>query len=132
MDFNQFLATYGMEILGAILTALAGYLGVVLKNLATKYLNDKTKRDVAKTCVQAVEQIFKDLHGEDKFNQALENASTILADKGIIVSATEMRMLIESAVAEFNEVFSKTSVRTAVTEVDVVADETDAETAASK
>lgn len=129
MDFNQFLATYGMEILGAILTALAGYLGVVLKNLATKYLNDKTKRDVAKTCVQAVEQIFKDLHGEDKFNQALENASTILADKGILVSATEMRMLIESAVAEFNEVFSKTSVQA---EANVVTDEADAEIVTSK
>lgn len=129
MDFNQFLATYGMEILGAILTALAGYLGVVLKNLATKYLNDKTKRDVAKTCVQAVEQIFKDLHGEDKFNQALENASTILADKGILVSATEMRMLIESAVAEFNEVFSKTSVQT---EANAVIDEADAEIVTSK
>lgn len=129
MDFNQFLATYGVEILGAILTALAGYLGVVLKNLATKYLNDKTKRDVAKTCVQAVEQIFKDLHGEDKFNQALENASTILADKGILVSATEMRMLIESAVAEFNEVFSKTSVQT---EANAVIDEADAEIVTSK
>lgn len=129
MDFNQFLATYGMEILGAILIALAGYLGVVLKNLATKYLNDKTKRDVAKTCVQAVEQIFKDLHGEDKFNQALENASTILADKGILVSATEMRMLIESAVAEFNEVFSKTSVQA---EANVVTDEADAEIVTSK
>lgn len=129
MDFNQFLATYGMEILGAILTALAGYLGVVLKNLATKYLNDKTKRDVAKTCVHAVEQIFKDLHGEDKFNQALENASTILADKGILVSATEMRMLIESAVAEFNDVFSKTSVQT---EANAVIDEADAEIVTSK
>ena len=63
MDFNEFLSTYGMKILGTILTALAGYLGVVIKNLCQKYLNDKTKQDVAKTCVKAVEQIYKDLQG---------------------------------------------------------------------
>lgn len=107
MDFNEFLSTYGMKILGAILTALAGYLGVVIKNLCQKYLNDKTKQDVAKTCVKAVEQIYKDLHGEEKFNKALECISDMLAEKGIAVSDTEMKMLIESAVAEFNEVFSK-------------------------
>lgn len=107
MDFNQFLSTYGMEILGTVLTALAGYLGIVIKNLCQKYLNDKTKQDVARTCVKAVEQIYKDLHGEEKFNKALENASDVLAEKGITVSDTEMRILIESAVAEFNEVFSK-------------------------
>ena len=107
MDFNEFLSTYGMEILGTVLTALAGYLGVVIKNLCQKYLNDKTKQDVAKTCVKAVEQIYKDLHGEEKFNKALECISNMLAEKGIAVSETEMKMLIESAVAEFNEVFSK-------------------------
>ena len=137
MDFNQFLAqfiaTYGMEILGAILTALAGCIGWALKNLAAKYLDDKTKQDVAKTCVKAVEQIYKDLHGEEKFNRALENASAILADKGITVSATEMKMLIESAVAEFNEVFSKTSVQIeAQTEANVVTSEADAKIVTSK
>lgn len=109
MDFNEFLSTYGMEILGAILTALAGYLGIVIKNLCQKYLNDKTKQDVAKTCVKAVEQIYKDLHGEEKFNKALECISDMLAEKGITVSEIEMKMLIESAVAEFNEVFSKSA-----------------------
>lgn len=107
MDFNEFLSTYGMEILGTVLTALAGYLGVVITNLCQKYLNDKTKQDVAKTCVKAVEQIYKDLHGEEKFNKALECISDMLAEKGIAVSDIEMKMLIESAVAEFNEVFSK-------------------------
>lgn len=107
MDFNEFLSTYGMKILGTILTALAGYLGVVIKNLCQKYLNNKTKQDVAKTCVKAVEQIYKDLHGEEKFNKALECISDMLAEKGIAVSDIEMKMLIESAVAEFNEVFSK-------------------------
>ena len=105
--FAEFINTYGLEILGAILTAIAGYIGIVVKGLVTKYLNDMTKRSVAKTAVQFVEQVYKDLHGEDKLNAALNAASEMLAEKGITVSDLEMHVLIEAAVAEFNEAFNK-------------------------
>ena len=105
--FTEFINTYGMQIIYTILTALAGYLGVVLKNLVDKYLADRTKRDVAETVVQAVEQIYKDLHGEDKLNKALSAAAEMLAEKGIHASDLELRMIIEAAVAEFNDAFNK-------------------------
>ena len=78
--FAEFINTYGLEILYALITAIAGYLGIVAKNLYTKYINDKTKEAVAKTVVQGVEQIYKDLHGEEKLSVALEAASTMLAE----------------------------------------------------
>lgn len=106
--FAEFINTYGMEILFAIITAIAGYIGIVVKGLVTKYLNDKTKLAVAKTAVQFVEQVYKDLHGEDKLNEALIAASAMLAEKGINITDLEMRVLIEAAVAEFNEAFNKT------------------------
>ena len=105
--FAQFINQYGMEILYTVIMAIAGYIGIVIKNLATKYLNDKTKRDVAKTAVQFVEQVYKDLHGEEKLNAAFSAASEMLAEKGIHVSELEMRFLLEAAVAEFNKVFEK-------------------------
>lgn len=105
--FLDFINEYGTTILYAILTAVGGYLGIVVKNLYTKYVNDKTKEAVAKTVVKAVEQIYKDLHGEDKLNKALESASEMLEQKGIVVTELELRMLIESAVGEFNEAFKK-------------------------
>ena len=109
MDFlKAFITDYGTTILYAVLTAIAGYLGVVVKRLYEKYINDKTKQAVAKTVVQAVEQIYKDLHGEDKLNKALQSMSDMLAEKGIQITDLEMRMLIEAAVAEFNEAFKKT------------------------
>ncbi len=108
MDFIKlFISEYGTTILYAILTALAGYIGIVAKRLYTKYVNDKTKQAVAKTVVQAVEQIYTDLHGEDKLNKALEAASEMLAEKGITITDLEMRMLIEAALAEFNKAFEK-------------------------
>ena len=83
MEFIKlFISEYGTTILYAVLTALAGYIGIFAKKLYTKYVNDKTKQAVAKTVVQAVEQIYKDLHGEEKLNKALEAASEMLAEKG--------------------------------------------------
>jgi tyrosyl-tRNA synthetase len=87
--------------------AIAGYVGIVIKNLVTKYINDKTKRDVAKTVVQFVEQVYKDLHGEEKLNAAFAAASEMFAEKGIHVSDLEMKVLLEAAVAEFNKAFDK-------------------------
>jgi hypothetical protein len=106
--FAEFINEYGMQILYAIITGIAGYIGIVIKNLVTKYLNDKTKRDVAKTTVQFVEQVYKDLHGEEKLNAALSAASDMLMEKGIMATELELRCLIEAAVAEFNEAFKKT------------------------
>lgn len=108
MEFIKlFISEYGTTILYAVLTALAGYIGLFAKKLYTKYVNDKTKQAVAKTVVQAVEQIYKDLHGEEKLNKALEAASEMLAEKGITITDLEMRMLIEAALAEFNKAFEQ-------------------------
>ena len=113
----EFINEYGLQIMYMIVTAIAGWIGIVAKNLATKYLNDKTKRDVARSAVKFAEQVYKDLHGEDKFNAALTAASEMLAEKGIHASELELRVLIEAAVAEFNDAFKKTEVPAEVTEV---------------
>jgi hypothetical protein len=116
--FLDFINEYGTTILYAVITTIAGYIGIVVKNLYQRYVNDQTKRDVVKTVVQGVEQIYKDLHGEDKLNKALESASDMLALKGVNVTELELRMLIEAAVGEFNNAFNKTvkEVKTETTE----------------
>lgn len=106
--FAQFISEYGTQILYLILTGIAGYIGFVIKNLYQKYVNDQTKKDVVKTVVQGIEQIYKDLHGEEKLDKALEAASGMLAEKGINITEFELKMLIEAAVGEFNNVFNKT------------------------
>ena len=105
--FSEFINTYGMQLMYAIITAIAGYIGIVAKNLVTKYLNDKTKREVAKDAVKFVEQVCKNLHGEEKLNEALSAAAEMLAEKGITITDLELRVLVEAAVAEFNKAFEK-------------------------
>ena len=105
--FEEFINQYGMQILYTLITALFGYIGIVVKNLVKKYLDDKTKQSVAKTAVKYVEQVYKDMHGEEKLNEALAAASAMLAEKGITITELEMRVLIEAAVGEFNNAFNK-------------------------
>lgn len=109
--FAQFISEYGTQIIFAILTAVAGYLGMVAKNLYEKLIKDKKKKDIAKTVVNAVEQMYKNLHGDEKLDKALEAASEMLVNNGITVTELELRMLIEAAVAEFNEAFKKTTTK---------------------
>ena len=102
---SVFLSEHGTTILQAIITALAGYLGIAVKGLYTRHINDSTKKAVARTCVEAVEQLFKDLHGKEKFNKAVEAATDMLTEKGISTTSIELQMLIEAAVSEFNQAF---------------------------
>ena len=88
--FAEFINTYGMQLMYAVITAIAGYIGIVVKNMVTKYLNDKTKKEVAKNAVQFVEQVCKNLHGEEKLNEALLAAAEMLAEKGITITELEL------------------------------------------
>ena len=101
--FAEFITEYGTTIIYAIITAIAGYIGIVVKNLYKKYIDDRTKEKVAKTVVRAVKQLYSDLSGEEKLDKAIESIHEMLTEKGISASELEIRMLIESAVSEFKE-----------------------------
>ena len=92
-----------MELLYAVVIAIAGYIGTAIKNIYKKHVDDKTKESVVRTVVKAVKQLYSDLNGEEKLQKAIENISEMLAEKQIIVSELEIRMLIEAAVEEMKE-----------------------------
>lgn len=115
--FINFLNEYGL--LSAIITGLASALGVLLKKLYDRtigaYFKDKVKREVAAQVVKYVEQVYKDLHGEEKLDEAITAAAEMLNEKGITVSELELRVLLESALAELNNAFNnKTDVKEAL------------------
>lgn len=103
--FEYFITNYGSQIIIAVMCGIFGMLGYALKQLVARYINDDTKRSIARVVVQFVEQVWITLHGADKLAKALETAETLLKKKGIDFDADEMTVLIEAAVAEFNEVF---------------------------
>lgn len=105
--FEYFVANYGMEIIGLLITAIVGTAAFGVKNIYRTYVNDETKRHIASAAVEFVEQAWKILHGPEKLAKALETARILLEKKGIDFDAEEMTILIEAILAEFNGAFRK-------------------------
>lgn len=100
---KEFLAQYGMEMISTIVVAIMGFIGICIKNVIKKISDDKTKQHVCKTVVQAVEQMYSDLTGTEKYEKAVENITDMLTEKGISATELEVQMLIESCVKEMKE-----------------------------
>lgn len=100
---KEFLAQYGMEIISTIVVAIMGFIGICIKNVIKKISDDKTKEQVCKTVVKAVEQMYSDLTGTEKYEKAVENITDMLTEKGISATELEVQMLIESCVKEMKE-----------------------------
>lgn len=116
--FAEFVSTYGMQLLYAAITAIFGFLGIAAKNLYKRYADNQTKKDVVRTVVQGVEQLYHALSGPEKLQKALEAASEMLLEKGITITEFELNMLIEAAVGEFNGVFYEPKLIPTETEVE--------------
>lgn len=104
---NNFFSQYIVQILAILLVAVATWLGTQAKNLYKKYVTTEIKQSVARTVVRFVEQVYKDIHGQEKLHEAMQKASSILEEYGITITENELVALIESAVNEFNNSFAK-------------------------
>lgn len=108
MDFfAEFISEYGLQIAYALLTAVAAWIGNIVARYYKKWVNTREKKELAKIAVTAVEQIYKTLHGEEKFNKAYEALSEMLEEHGIKITSLEIKMLIEAAVGEANKAFER-------------------------
>ena len=103
--FEFFVYTYGPTLVGALLCAIRGTLGFAAKRLYEKRINTEEKKSIARTVASYVQQVWKDIHGPEKMAKALEAAEELLKKKNINFNASEMRIYIEAAVAEFNDAF---------------------------
>lgn len=124
MEFiMEIINIYGMKIIGVILTAVGGALAMAIKKLAAKYIDTKVKREIARTVVQGVEQCYHALGGPEKLDKAMEAAADMLAAQGITVTELELRMLLEAAVGEFNDVFHTGPILEGITAEDLTDDQ---------
>ncbi len=90
---------YGVSIVHSIAVAIISYVSLEIKKIYKKYNNDRIKKDVVKMVCQAIDQMYPNMNGTDKFNEAINNTKEILSEKGINISDLELRMYIESTVA---------------------------------
>lgn len=87
-----------LPAIASVIAVLFGVLGAKLKSVYDTKIKTDTAKTVVDDVVKFVQQVYKDLDGPEKLQKALTEASTILNEKGISISDTELDMLIESAV----------------------------------
>lgn len=105
---NNFITEYGTLLLYTAITAIVGMVAGFIKKKYTEKVNTETKKQVVKTVVNAIQQLYTDLDGEAKKEKAIESISAMLAEKGITITPLEIDMLIEAAIAEAKKVWEKT------------------------
>ncbi len=103
----EVLNGYIIQIVQLVVVTIAAMLASAIKRLYEKHVNTQIKRDVVRTVVRCVEQLYTDLHGKDKLDMAVSRATFILKDYGIEIGDYELNSLIEAAVNEFNNTFHK-------------------------
>ena len=101
MLFTEFVSTYGTTIIYALLSAAATAIGAWIGRIYREKVNDETKRKIVKTCCKAVKQLYKDLHGAEKYDKAVESIVAMLGEKGITITDLEIKMLIEEVCSDF-------------------------------
>lgn len=63
------------------------------------------KQELAALAVRFVEQVYKDLHGEEKYNKAAEWLVAQAAKVGLKLTPEEVKGLIEAALRELKDAF---------------------------
>ena len=91
------------NIIQTFLAVVVAYIGIVGKRLYQKYINTELKKIVVRDCVKAVEQIYTDIHGDDKKAQCENHIVQLLYEYGISITQAELDIMIESAVQELNK-----------------------------
>ena len=112
MTIQEIISNFLLPVIAAAVTGLAGFIGMQIKKIYQKHVDDKTKEAVVRTCVKAVEQLYNDLGGPEKLEKAKGGIQEMLKEKGIAISELEMDLLIESVVSEFNYGFKTGAVTT--------------------
>ena len=107
---NELFGTYLIPAVVTVVGAIASWVGVQLKKLYTEKVNTKEKQEVVQSTITYIQQVYGDLKGEEKLEKALETASDWLTSKGINVSDSELRVLIESAVYNMKKGFESGAV----------------------
>lgn len=101
---NELINQICSNILQTILVLVFSYVGLAIKNLNKKYVDSETKRIIVRDCVKCVEQIYTDLHGDDKKAKCENKIVQLLYERGITITQTELDVMIEAAVQELNRV----------------------------
>lgn len=102
-----------LQVMAVIIPVLAAMaVELIRRKLGTEKFQQiqwelANKKELAKLAVQFVEQAYQDLHGQEKFNVAAKWMADQAINKGIQISAGEIKGLIEAALRQMKDSFGE-------------------------
>jgi LL-H family phage holin len=100
---------FSTELISFLTVVVAGCVGIVTK-AGMSYLKNKgvvakitSNKELASIVVNAVEQTYTALHGEEKLNLAKIELVKLAKEKGLKITEKELDLLIESSVKEMKK-----------------------------
>lgn len=96
-----------ISLIGVVLAAISARLGKQMGKIWREKAKSEAVQSVARSCVAAVEQMYHDFAGEEKLKRALFYCENLLQEKGIAISAEEMRIALEAALCEWKGAFEE-------------------------
>lgn len=96
--WQEIITTYLIPALFTVLTGVVAWLGNKIKSLIEEKVRNEKVKEIINDVVKYTEQTSKELTSTEKFNKAMEEASEWLNSKGITISETELRIMIEASV----------------------------------
>ncbi|MGB9825726.1 MAG: phage holin, partial [Desulfofundulus sp.] len=103
------LVQLAYDLLAILIPALAAlaveYLRRRLGTEKVKRIQEElaTKQELATLAVRFVEQVYKDLHGPDKYQKAAEWLAARAQEHGLKLTAEEIKGLIEAALRQLKD-----------------------------
>ena len=103
-------------IVSVVALLMSGLIGILISWLKKKLGVEKMKQIVAElenkqaiidAVVLCVQQLYETLEGKEKYDKAFKLASKWLTEKGLEISANEIKVLIESSVKKMKKEFSE-------------------------
>lgn len=65
MEFINEIMPSLLDFIAVVIGIALMYAGKYVKKMYDKYVDAETKKDVVKSTVQCVEQVYKDIHGQE-------------------------------------------------------------------
>lgn len=100
---QELINQIGINLIQTFAAIIVAYVGIVCKRLYEKYINTELKKSIVEDCVKAVEQIYNDIHGNNKKVECENKICQLLSEYGITITQAELDIMIESAVQEMNK-----------------------------
>lgn len=88
-----------------IMSIVSIVLMIVSTHVARKYNKlekNKLIYNIITICVNAVEQVYNNCDGKEKYNECVKLVNQMLTKRGLKVTEAEIKILIESIVNTFN------------------------------